>query len=157
MKQRLGFVAAAFCVVFAFAGCGSVTGNLDFKAPSGWTATPPIMGHMQMWIKRNQQKDNGEVVMLLREAASSKDDLFGNSQFTTNMRDVERKPATLCGNQPAIRLSATGTGKNGGDDAIEGYSTTVGDSRYATLYIRPVALPPDPAAETALRSLCPKG
>ncbi|HZT13509.1 MAG TPA: hypothetical protein VFA29_11925, partial [Candidatus Baltobacteraceae bacterium] len=69
MSVRLASAAAA-CMFLA--GCGSVTSNIDFQAPtSGWFASPPILGRTQVWIKRGDKAQTGSLVFLMRGAGTT--------------------------------------------------------------------------------------
>ena len=152
MKRSL---AAVLFVSLALSGCGSATEGLDFKAPAGWTAMPSALGfgRMQMWFKPATAGKPGQMLMLIR----------GQTATTMNFKTIPQlgsihnqklSTITICGNKKAQFLTAVSSSAKSGDETFEMVSTPVGDQSYLSLYIRPQSDPADPAAETAIRSLC---
>ncbi|MEO7203197.1 MAG: hypothetical protein ABIZ82_11460 [Candidatus Tumulicola sp.] len=60
------------------------------------------------------------------------------------------KDITICGNHPAMFL----TQKHDPGQLWEAVSTNWNSHRYMAVYVRPVSTAPDPAAETAIRTIC---
>jgi hypothetical protein len=148
----------ALCVGAVLAACASITSNIAFQPPVGWTGTPAMFGHFQMWMKSGRQKDTTQILMLIK----------GNPQNThadfnalppqyggTDVKVLHRGSIKMCGTQPAEQFVAQGTDKNGKRAQIEMTSTLIGQDRYIAMYIRPLAVTADQQAETAIRSLCP--
>ena len=153
MKQR---VLAAFAIpALAFAGCGSVTSDIDFQPPaSGWTASPPILGRTQIWIKSGSSNHNS-VVVLVRGVNQNKDIFDNPGLSSSNARMNKDEHVTICGNEQAEHF--VGTGKsNGAPSVFEAYAATVHGEKYLAFYVRPEDQPTDLQAESAIKSLCPK-
>ncbi len=148
-------MAAVFLASCGLAGCGSVTAGVDFKAPAGWTSTPSILGRMQAWMKKARDNKQDEMVMLVR-GSNANIDLRTIPQVGSNsMSMTKQSTITICGNQKAQFASGTGAGHSGGKETMEMVSATVGQDGYVAMYLRPQSDPADPAAEAAIRSLCP--
>ncbi|HEV3153916.1 MAG TPA: hypothetical protein VGZ02_08945 [Candidatus Baltobacteraceae bacterium] len=154
MKLRLTLSAAVLCA--SFSGCASVTSDINFQAPgAGWTASPPILGRTQIWIKQGTSSTRNSIVVLVRGVNTSKN-VFDNPGFAASKTHLDKDEATkICGNQPAEHYMGSGQ-MNGAPSVFEGYVSTVRGERYLALYAHPKAEPPDPQAETAIASLCPK-
>jgi hypothetical protein len=89
----------------------------------------------------------------------SPNEVFSNPRFQTTLKDatIERRSSILiCGNQPARYVEARGYSSRGWEDRIEMVMSNVAGSTYFAMYVRPIASPPDPMAEAAVRELCPK-
>jgi len=148
---------AAVCIA-AIAGCASVTSGIAFQPPSGWTGTPAMFGHFQMWMKSGQQKGSAQMLMLVRgDVKNTRTDLNAlPPQLGNDMRVVRHGSVMLCGGtQPAQEYVAVGTDRNGKRSQMELTSTVIGSDRYVAMYVRPLNTPADPQAEAATRSLCP--
>jgi hypothetical protein len=147
-------IAAALFASAALSGCGSVTAGIDFKAPAGWTATPSILGRMQMWTKKSADNKDVDMVMLIR--GSSTIDLKNIPQAGVGTITTEKQATiTICGDRKAQFMSGIAAGHSGQKQTMEMVSATVGQDGYMAVYIRPQAEPADTEAETAIRSLCP--
>jgi hypothetical protein len=86
-------------------------------------------------------------------------DVFSPANMHDTMRDVtvtQRSAIQICGNQPATFIQGRGTSPQRGDENIDLVVTTTNGVSYFALYARPIATPPNPAAEAALRELCTK-
>jgi hypothetical protein len=152
MKRAL---AAVLFASLALAGCGSVTAGVDFKAPAGWTSTPSILGRMQAWMKKARDNKQDEMVFLVR-GSNANIDLRNIPQAGMGQISMAKQSTiTICGNQKAQLLSGVGTGHSGEKQRLEMVSATVGQDSFVAMYLRPQSDPADPAAETAIRSLCP--
>jgi hypothetical protein len=154
MKRSL---AAVLFASLALAGCGSATEGLDFKAPAGWTALPSFIGfgHLQMWTKKASDNKQVDMLMLIRGQTTATMDLKTLPQSGMGAIKAQKTSTiTICGNRRAQYLSAIGTGHGGQTQTMEMVSAPVGDQSFLAMYIRPKTDPADPAAETAIRSLC---
>lgn len=150
-------LAAVLFASLALAGCGSATEGLDFKAPAGWTAMPAFLGfgHLQMWTKKASGNKQNEMLMLIRGQTTSTMDLKTLPQTGMGAIKAQKESAIMiCGNRRAQYLSAIGSGHGGQAQTMEMVSAPVGDQSFLALYIRPQSDRADPAAETAIRSLC---
>jgi hypothetical protein len=151
MKRAL---AAALFASAALSGCGSVTAGMDFKAPAGWTATPSILGRIQVWTKKSA--DNKDVDMVILARGSSTIDLKNIPQAGVGTITTEKQATiAICGDRKAQFMSGTASGHSGQKQTMEMVSAMVGQDDYVSMYIRPQSERADPAAETAIRSLCP--
>lgn len=149
------YVLPLFFACVVLAGCGSVTAGLNFKAPAGWT-TFSLIGRFQMWIKPSpDKKDDAQMLFLVRGQTATTMDFKSLPQAGSNVRDLKSSPIKICGNQKAQYVSGVSTSSKNGDMSLEMVSAPVGDQSFLAMYIRPQAVKPDPAAETAIRSLCP--
>ncbi len=162
MMKRVFSTLAALCVGAALAGCSSPAQNTAFQPPSTWKATPGMFGRLQMWMTGSDTQSR-QILMLIRgDKNMSTADLSASSPVggNKNVSDVKRDTITICGTQPADHFTGKGQSTTNGNahvvEAIEGVTTTIADSKYLVLYIRPIAVKPDAQAENALRSICPK-
>jgi hypothetical protein len=130
--------------------CSSPVQSVTFKPPAGWAASPSLFG-FQAW----HPKDNKQALILFKlPAATDPNRALSESnfrQFSTSLRERIR----ICGNQPAIFLSGTGTGARG-TQRLEMVMTSVGGATYLATYARDEDVRPNSEAETAIRSLCPR-
>jgi hypothetical protein len=162
MNKRVLSALVAICIGSALAGCSSPVQDTAFQPPSGWKSTPGMFGRMQLWMTGTNANDR-QILMIVRGDKSMKTaDLNSTSSplgGTRGMQNVKRKTVTLCGSQRADYFTGQGEGGSGNNRVlqdIEGVSTTIGDSKYFAVYIRPAALKADTQAENSLYSLCPK-
>ncbi len=117
-----------------------------------------MFGRFQMWINGSGQNDR-QFVILVRGDQNMRLEDSQNISGTERMRDFKRNNITLCGSQKGEHFVGRGDSRSGStrvQETVEGVTTTIGDSKYAAMYIRPTAMRPDPQAQSALRSLCPK-
>jgi hypothetical protein len=157
MNARFRISIVALCIAALLGGCASVTSGLAFAPPSGWTGTPAMFGHLQMWMKSGQQKDTTQMVMLVKGDAKNTHSDFSAvpSQYSRNTNVISRGNVKLCGTQQAEQLVAEGTDRDGKRSRIEMVSTVIGSDRYIAMYVRPASMPADATAESAIHSLCP--
>lgn len=162
MKKRVLSALVAICIGSALAGCSSPAEGTAFQPPSGWKSTPGMFGRMQLWMTGTDANDR-QILMIMRGDKSMKTSDISTTTSplggTHGMQNLKRKTVTLCGSQHADFFTAQGEGGNGNNRVlqdIEGMSTTIGDSKYFAVYIRPAALKADAQAESSLYSLCPK-
>jgi hypothetical protein len=162
MKKRVLSALVAICIGSVLAGCSSPAQGTAFQPPSGWKSTPGMFGRMQLWMTGTSASDR-QILMIVRGDKNMKTSDIRSSSSplggTEGMRNVKEKMVTLCGSQRANYFTAQGEGGNGNNrvrQQIEGMSTTIGDSKYFALYIRPASLKADSQAENSLYSLCPK-
>jgi len=153
MKRSL---AAVLFASLAFAGCGSVTDSLNFKAPAGWVATPAILGRMQVWMKKAADNKQDQMLFLIRGQSANMDLKNVPGAGFGTIQSQKQSTITICGTRRAQYLSAVAAGRSGEAQSVEMISAAVGDQSYLAMYARPKSSPPDPEAEAAIRSLCPK-
>ncbi len=134
---NLARFAAVLYVAIVCAGCrGASSGRVDFHAPPGWVhSADPTAG--DTWIKPD----------------SSNQSIMAQ---TTGSQLPPHQPGwraiTICGNHPAMLL----TQKHDPGVLWEAVSTNWKSHRYMAVYSRPISTAPDPAAETAIRTICLK-
>lgn len=117
-----------------------------------------MFGRFQLWMKPGQQKDSPQMLMLIKGDASKMHGDLTNlpPQYSTDLKIVKKGSTRLCdGSQDAEQLVAEGSDKNGKRSQVEMMSDVIGTQRYIAMYIRPVAVPADAQAESAIHSLCP--
>jgi len=152
--MKTALIAALFASL-ALAGCGSVTAGIDFKAPAGWSATPSILGRMQIWTKKAADNKDVDMLMLVR-GSSNNIDLKSIPQAGVGAITTEKQSTiTICGDRKAQFYSGSASGHSGQKQTMEMVAATVGSDGYIAMYIHPQAEAADPEAETAIRSLCP--
>lgn len=152
-------VAAVACAVIA-TGCGltsSPADGLTFTAPTGWRASPGIMGFMQFW----RAPSNGdEVIMLFRSPKKLDPDQIITSAKLKDTRIQRQQPIKICHNQPAMYFYGQGTSSSENQTQKEAdmrmVMTDVNGTTYFAMYIYPVAMPPNGEAVAAIRELCAK-
>jgi hypothetical protein len=164
--RYLGVVVAAAFAVASLTACGltkSPADGLTFKAPDGWTATPGVMGRFQLWTSGGG--DSAHVLMLLKLPADTK----LNSSFSVNdFKDVDgpaslkdgrvlaQRTMTLCGSQRSMFVKMQGQTKNQkAEELVEAVLSKAADGTYMAMYMHPIAVAPNPAAEAAIYELCP--
>ncbi|HLI94795.1 MAG TPA: hypothetical protein VKT72_01775 [Candidatus Baltobacteraceae bacterium] len=157
MNARFRVSIVGICIASLLSGCGSVTSGIAFSPPPGWTGTPAVFGHFQMWMKNGQQRDSAQILMLVKgsssQTAANLTDL--PPQYNRNMTMVKHGPVTMCGTQSGEQYTALGEGRDHKQMRIEMTTTVIGSDRYTAMYLRPAAMTPDAQAETAIHSLCP--
>jgi hypothetical protein len=159
MRSPLSVALAAMLAV-AVGGCGlqaSPADGLRFEAPKGWRASPGILGYMQFW---RPPIDDREVLLLFKSPRPMQtNDIFSNSNLQDTMKDVTivtQQTIKICGTQPAKYVQARGSSSQGGPIDIETVATIIEGSSYFAVYVRPIAVRPNPIALAALREVCPK-
>jgi hypothetical protein len=154
MNTRRWF--AGLVSVAALAGCGSATDAVTFKAPAGFTSTVSVGPFMQMWSGPKET-----ALMLL--SLPKKIDL-DQAVSNTNVQDAQvekQSKINICDNQPALFISMIGSSHeassgNASKRQIDLIATVVNDKTYMGMYMRPVGAPADPAAESAIKNICPR-
>jgi hypothetical protein len=150
------YILPLFFASVALAGCGSVTSGLDFKEPAGWSSLPSALtfGRAQIWFKASSGKQP-QMVFLIRGKNADTMNFKDVPQFGgSSVRNFKKSNITICGNTRAQYVTAVASDAKSGNEAMEMISAPVGDQTYLAMYMRPQAMKPDPAAETAIRSLC---
>jgi hypothetical protein len=153
-------VALVVMLAVTVGGCAlqaSPADGLRFEAPAGWRVSPGILGYMQFW---RPPADDREVLMLFKSPRPMQtNEIFSKSNLQDSMHDVTivaQQTIAICGAQPAKYVRARGLSSQGGQTDIETVATTVRGSTYFAIYVRPIALRPNPLALAALREVCPK-
>jgi hypothetical protein len=157
----------AACLTVLLSGCGffqSPADGIDFRPPNGWHGTPGIQGKYQLWVSH----DGGEALFLakLPAAGTSIDRMYRVTQATPfrlqtagkayTVTVLEHRNLTLCGRQRSAYVKEVSVSKRNRTAFLSEYvASHAGRFDYLTMYARPVASPPEPAAEAALYQLCP--
>lgn len=152
--NRVVFAALAAAALTA---CGGHANDaVTFTAPAGYVSQASVGPFVQIWAGPNRQ------VMMLTAMPYANGDL--NSSFDKyhkgSLNLESRQSITICNNQPA--MLALGTGKPGApmdgppNSKFELLATVAGGKTYLAMYSRPSNAPADPAAEKAIKNVCPK-
>ncbi len=150
----------ALGLAVVLAGCGSATDATSFTAPSGYTTAVSIGPFAQVWRGPNHA---GVVLMALPTEIEFKD-IVSNSDVK-NAQVLKAQPVKICGSQDAYYYSMIGETHEAGTSApdapaakqkIDVIATHLDGKTYMAMYIRPVGTADDPAAETAIKGVCPK-
>jgi hypothetical protein len=130
-------IGAFVCAAIVCAGCSpAFTGRVDFHAPPGWIhSNDPTAG--ETWIK-----PDGSNQSIMAQTTNS----------ALPPHEPGWKDITICGNHPAVLMFQ----KNDPGQLWEAVSTNWNSHRYMAVYVRPISASPDPAAETAIRTICLK-
>ncbi|HEV2643960.1 MAG TPA: hypothetical protein VGT98_14705 [Candidatus Elarobacter sp.] len=157
---RAGPALASGACAFVLSACGfsaSPADGLRFAAPPGWRSSPGILGFMQFW---RPPADDNQVLMLFKSPKPLKaSDVFSYDRMQDTLKDARvtsRRSIAICGDQPATYIEARGSSAKGGNDKVDMVMTTLRETTYFALYVRPVEAVPDAQAEAALRELCAK-
>lgn len=158
MKGSIALVLSAALL----AGCGltsSPADGLAFTAPSGWQASPGIMGFMQFW-DHPVNAHSHEVLMLFRSPKQlDRSQIFESGKLQNAQIDQQRQ-ITICGNQPATLFVGTAESSTGDQQStphkLEMTMTNAGGTTYFAMYVYPVGARPNAQAESALREICVK-
>jgi hypothetical protein len=157
--MKCGPIFAACIAAFTLSACGSATDAVSFTAPPGFHTKASLGPFMQMW----QGKDERELLILM--ALPVQGDL-NKAMSESDLKDADAKKITICGDQAAMFAQGVGHGHVGisGTTAststeptnIEVIATVVRGKTYLAMYSRPLKAPADPAAEKAIKDVCPK-
>jgi hypothetical protein len=156
MKRSVCFVLSAALL----AGCGltnSPADGLTFTAPSGWRASPGIMGFMQFWTPPS---NSDEVLMLFHSPREVDRDQMIQSGKLKDAKIEAQSAITICGNQAATYLKGVAQSSAVAQSSklrnLEMTMTNAGGATYFAMYVYPLDRPPNAQAESALRELCLK-
>jgi hypothetical protein len=149
-------------VIIALAACGSASDATSFTAPPGFTAAASVGPFVQLW---RGPKGTRSGIML---AALPSEIAFDKITETSDIKDadvIKNQAVKICANQDAYYLSLIGetsesqTGSAGdatGKQRIDIIATHLNGKTYLATYFRPQGAPEDPAAQSAIRGICPK-
>lgn len=145
--------------LFALAACGSATDSVTFTAPPGYVSKASLGPFMQIWGGKTPHD-----VLILMALPVAGD--LNKAMDQSSVKGADFKPAqrlTICDNQPAIFAEGHGEMNTGGSSdkttqksEIEIIATQVKGKTYLAMYGRPLNAPADPAAEKAIKNVCPK-
>ncbi len=119
--------------------------NWSFKPPQGWTLLKrppfPLTPPMQIWGHYGQSISLAEISPRMYRS-------IGDGALSTTAF-----PITLCHNREASFLRKR---PGSGEHFADGVKMRSGNSYVLVWYIYPSFATPDPAAEAALKSICPR-
>lgn len=145
-------------LIVMLTSCGHASDNIAFNPPAGWVASPSLFGRFQQWVKPAKDTAHLQALILARGNAD-RSGFFGGvltrpQDAVPNTTLIRQRMITLCNGQHAQLLIAHRDVGSGVHLSVEMVVTTIRDPQYALTYERPIDAPADPAAETALHSLC---
>jgi hypothetical protein len=151
LRYALPLVAAAL-----LAGCGHVSDNITFQAPANFHSKASLGPFMQVW---ESTPDSGIVLIALPVATD-----LNTSMSQANLKDAKvekRSDISICHGQKAVYMELQGESNAGGQKSshpseIQFVATNAPGKTVMAMYMRPLHTPPDPAAATAIKNLCPK-
>lgn len=111
------------------------------KPPPGWVETPRFFNFPQKFMNR---ADKSQYIFVTYPSDPRPASPPSSESWT---------PIVICGSHPAMLVQGRADLGNGAVH-IDAVDTTWGTSRMTAMYARPLAAPPNPAAESAIRSLC---
>lgn len=154
MKARLAFIAGALAFV---TGCGSATDAVTFQAPPSFHSKAALGPFMQVWAAAPHN------AIILISMPTEIDLNKTISQADLNDARLQKKERIkICnGTQDALFVIMQGESKVDNDSTstpseIQFLATDVQGKTYMAMYARPLHSPADPAAESAIRNVCPK-
>jgi hypothetical protein len=155
MRIRPFFAAVAVAVL---AGCGSASDAVTFEPPPAYHSKASFGPFMQLW------EGSPHTVIMLMSLPVQAD--LNKAMDQANLKGAKvNKEARIkiCGgSQDAIyaelESDATKSGNSeiSGPSQIEFLATDVKGKTYMAMYARPLHNAADPAAEAAIRNVCPK-
>lgn len=154
MKARLFLFAGAVALL---AGCGSATDSITFQVPPSFHPKASFGPFMQVWAAA----PHNDIVLI---SMPTQIDLNKTvSQADLNDARLQKKEhIKICnGSQDALFVLLQGDSKvdddsSSGPAQVEFLATDVRGKTYLAMYARPLHSPADPAAEAAIRNVCPK-
>lgn len=152
--MKCGPIFGAAIAAIALSACGSATDAVSFNPPPSFHSKASFGPFMQMW----QGKDEHEILMLM--ALPVQGDL-NKAMGQSDLKDANAQKITICGSQPAMFAEGQGRSRTDGSSGtaqskIEVVATVVRGKTYLAMYARPLHAPADPAAEKAIKDVCPK-
>ena len=150
---------AGVCLL-ALVACGSATDSVTFTAPSSYTSKASLGPFMQIW---GGKTEHDVLILLALPVAGVLNKAIDQGQIKSAQLDTTQK-ITICDNQPAIFAVGKGEMSTGDSSstsnkepsALEIIATQVKGKTYLAMYGRPLKSPADPAAEKAIKNVCPK-
>ncbi|HTZ55635.1 MAG TPA: hypothetical protein VMB20_11285 [Candidatus Acidoferrum sp.] len=145
--------------VVALASCGSATDTTTFQPPPGYTAAVSVGPFVKVW-RGPQNKRIGIVFMALPTEIPF--DKIGENTTVQDAEVVKHEALKICGSQNAYYLSMIGATQEaqsadpGEKELIDVIATHLNGKTYMAMYVRPKGTAADPAAETAIKNVCPK-
>ena len=152
MNARHALIAGGVALLTA---CGSATDAITFSAPAAFHAKASIGPFMQLWESAPHN------VIILMSLPTQLDLKRAMEQADLKGARVEKNERIkICGSQPAVFAQVQGETNTGSENSqpseVEFLATNVKGKTYMAMYARPLHSAADPAAEAAIRNLCPK-
>ncbi len=144
--------------IVALAACGSPTDATSFQVPPGYTAAVSIGPFAKVW--RGPKGHSGILFLALPGEIQ-----FSKIADNTTVQDaqiVKHEDVRICGRQDAYYLAMIGETEEsekanpGEKQLIDVVATHLSGKTYMAMYVRPEGTAADPAAQTAIRGICPK-
>jgi hypothetical protein len=154
MKARLFLLAGA---VAFLAGCGSATDAVTFQAPPSFHSKASVGPFMQVWAAA----PHNAIVLMSMPVAIDLNKAVSQADLS-DARLQKKERIKICGGtQDALFVVLQGERKLNDDSTstpseIEFLATDVRGKTYMAMYARPLHSPADPAAQAAIRNVCPK-
>ena len=155
MKARLPLIASAAAFI---AGCGSASDAVTFQAPPSYQAKASFGPFMQLWSR----EPHTAIVLIALPVQTDLNKAMSQADLK-DTRIQKKEQIKICGGaQDAVFATLEGTAKTDPDASdsqpseIEFLATDVRGKTYMAMYARPLRSAADPAAETAIRNVCPK-
>ncbi len=154
MKARLVFFAGAVALLPA---CGSATDAVTFQAPPSFRSKASFGPFMQVWAAA----PHNNIVLISMPAQIDWNKTLTQADLNDARLQKKERIKVCNGTQDALFVELQGETKVDNDAAsqpseIEFLATDVRGKTYMAMYARPLHSPADPAAETAIRNVCPK-
>jgi len=146
-------------IVAALCACGSATDAITFQAPAGYVSKASLGPFMQIWAGPRHNS-----LMLMAFPAAVDVNKMSNDNVK-NGKILKQSSVTICGSQPAhyvsmlgepIEIDTPAPGQNVERQLIDFIATDVNGKTYMAMYVRPAGTAGDPAAEAAIKNICPK-
>lgn len=145
--------------VVALAACGSATDATTFQPPPGYTAAVSVGPLFKVWRGPKSRREGIVFMALPTEIEYSK---IGDNTTVQDAQILKHADLKICGSQDAYYLSMIGKTQEaqsadpGEKELIDVVATHLNGKTYMAMYIRPRGTAGDPAAESALKGICPK-
>lgn len=145
--------------VVTLAACGSANDATTFQAPPGYTAAVSVGPLVKVWRGPKNHREGIVFMALPTEIEYSK---IGDNTTVQDAQILKREDLKICGSQDAYYLSMIGETREaqsanpGEKELIDVVATHLNGKTYMAMYVRPKGTAGDPAAETAIKNVCPK-
>ncbi len=154
MKARLFLIAGAVAVVM---GCGSATDAITFQAPPSFHSKASLGPFMQVWAAAPHH----DIVLLSMPTQIDLDKTVSQADLNDARLQKKERIKICSGTQDALFVILQGESKVDDDSSsepseIQFLATDVRGKTYMAMYARPLHSTADPAAEAAIRNVCPK-
>jgi len=154
MKARLAFIAGALAFL---AGCGSATDAVTFQAPPSFHSRASLGPFMQLWTAA----PHNDIMLLSMPTQVDWNKTLSQADLSDERLQKKERIKICGGTQDALLVILQGETKVDNDSSsqasdIQFLATDVRGKTYMAMYARPLHSPADPAAESAIRNVCPK-